>query len=113
MSRIAPRLHKHIAESLPALRGRGGVGAGVMWLVHWLGGLGGGARTTDGGLVVGENVLETHVRVGHAEVGVLGIENLDELGGSVAHDGRCERTRIKRVWTPSSGTESDGGVVIY
>lgn len=58
-----------------------------MRLVCLGGGLGGRARATDSCLVVGEDVLETNVRVGHAQMRVLGIEDLDEFGGSVAHCG--------------------------
>jgi hypothetical protein len=56
-----------------------------MRLVCLSGGLGGRAWATNGCLVVGEDILETNVRVGHAQMRVLGIEDLDEFGGSVAH----------------------------
>lgn len=59
-----------------------------MWFLEGFGGLRGGAWTADGCLVVGEDVLEADIRVGHAYLAVLGIENLDELGGSIAHDGQ-------------------------
>lgn len=58
-----------------------------MRLVCLGGGLGGRAWATNSCLVVGENILETNVRVGHAQMRVLGIEDLDELGGCVAHCG--------------------------
>ena len=45
----------------------------------------GRARATDGCLVVGEDILEADVGVGHAQGRVLGIEDLDKLGGCVAH----------------------------
>jgi len=65
----------------------------------WLGGrCRGGARATDGCLVVGEDVLEANVRVGHAQGRVLGIEDLDELGGCVAH---CECMRAFLVYSLS------------
>lgn len=58
-----------------------------MRLVCLGGGLCGRARATNSGLVVGEDVLEANVRVGHAQVRVLWIEDLDEFGGCVAHCG--------------------------
>lgn len=58
-----------------------------MRLVCLGGGLRRRARATNSRLVVGEDVLETNVRVGHAQVRVLWIEDLDEFGGSVAHCG--------------------------
>lgn len=35
--------------------------------------------------MVGEDVLETDVGLGHAQVRVLGVEDFDEFGGCVAH----------------------------
>ena len=85
-SRVPTRLHQHIAESLPALGRRRGVCAGEMRLVHSLGRLRGRARATHGGLVVGKDIFEPHIRLGHLEVCVLRIEDLDELGRCVTHD---------------------------
>lgn len=61
-----------------------------MRFVHDLGGGGycGGARAAAHGcFVVGQDVFEADVGLGHAEVGVLGVEDLDEFGGCVAHGG--------------------------
>lgn len=35
--------------------------------------------------MIGEDILEPDIRIGHAQVRVLGIKDLDELGRSIAH----------------------------
>lgn len=40
--------------------------------------------------MVGEDVFETDVGLGHAQAAVLGVEDFDEFGGCVAHFGGCD-----------------------
>lgn len=80
-------MHEDIANALPALCRGGGVCSRQVWFFEGFGGQSGGAWAAHGCLVVGEDVLEADVRVGHAYLAVLGIEDLDKLGGGIAHFG--------------------------
>lgn len=58
--------------------------------------------------MVGEDILEPDVRVRHAGMRVLGIEDLDELGRSIAHD---EQSRILTQRETRVGGGGKGGSV--
>lgn len=89
VSRVPPWLRQDIAQPFPPLVWGRGIFAREIRFVHGFGeGLRGGAwPAADGGFVVGEDVFETDVGVGHAQVRVLGVEDLDEFGRRVAHCG--------------------------